>query len=330
MSVFSSTSAASVTPVTSSTGYTGRFAPSPTGPLHLGSLVAAMASYLDARAHQGRWLLRIEDLDFDRNVADADRHILNSLQRCGMHWDGEVSWQSQRQPLYEQALEQLATQVYPCSCSRKEIADSRLRAGVAASQVYPGTCRSGLAPGKTARAWRLRVPDGEAAVFQFEDRLLGAQTQDLASEVGDFVLKRADGFWAYQLAVVVDDAAQGISHVVRGADLLDSTARQCYLQQLLGLPRPAYLHVPVVNNADGEKLSKQTGALAFDRGDNDLLQDALLPAARFLGLHISPSANNLNAFWDNATAAWAQHIALHQAHQADQLHQQQKQLRQQP
>ncbi|NDI87042.1 tRNA glutamyl-Q(34) synthetase GluQRS [Undibacterium crateris] len=322
MSVFSSIPAASVTPLTSATsatGYTGRFAPSPTGPLHLGSLVAAMASYLDARAHQGRWLLRIEDLDFDRNVADADRHILNSLQRCGMHWDGEVSWQSKRQPLYEQALKQLAEQVYPCACSRKEIADSRLRAGSAGSQIYPGTCRTGLAPGKAPRAWRLRVPDGDAAVFQFEDRLLGAQTQDLASEVGDFVLKRADGFWAYQLAVVVDDAAQGISHVVRGADLLDSTARQCYLQQLLGLPRPSYLHVPVVNNADGEKLSKQTGALAFDRGDNDLLQEALLPAARFLGLTIAPSVSNLNAFWDSATVAWAQYLALRQTSQPHQL-----------
>ncbi|MBR7778464.1 tRNA glutamyl-Q(34) synthetase GluQRS [Undibacterium rugosum] len=324
MSVFNSTPVASDTCVTSATstnivsptpGYTGRFAPSPTGPLHLGSLVAAMASYLDARAHQGRWLLRIEDLDFDRNVADADRHILNSLQRCGMHWDGDVSWQSQRQPLYEQALKQLAAQVYPCACSRKEIADSRLRAGSTASQIYPGTCRTGLAPGKAPRAWRLRVPDGKAAVFQFEDRLLGAQTQDLASEVGDFVLKRADGFWAYQLAVVVDDAEQGISHVVRGADLLDSTARQCYLQQLLGLPRPAYLHVPVVTNADGEKLSKQTGALAFDRGDNDVLQEALLPAARFLGLQMSPAVRDLHIFWESATAAWAQYLARQPAQQ---------------
>lgn len=299
--------------------YTGRFAPSPTGPLHMGSLVAAMASYLDAKAQHGRWLVRIEDLDFDRNVAGADQQILHSLQRCGMQWDDEVVWQSRRQALYAAALEQLGTQVYPCACSRKEIADSLLRsgatAGTAASQIYPGTCRHGLAAGKTPRAWRLRVPDGDAAVFRFTDRLCGPQVQNLASEVGDFVLKRADGFWAYQLAVVVDDAAQGITHVVRGADLLDSTARQMYLQQLLGLPVPRYLHVPVVTNADGEKLSKQTGALAFDRGGNDLLHEALIPAAHFLGLVIGDHIATIPAFWHAATLAWQRKLA--QAGQPD-------------
>ena len=284
--------------------YTGRFAPSPSGPLHMGSLVAAMASYLDARAHDGRWLLRIEDLDFDRNIAGADRHILQSLQRCGMQWDGEVVWQSQRQHLYRQAIEQLGERVYPCACSRKEIADSRLRAGEPASQIYPGTCRHGIAAGKQPRAWRLRVPDGAAAIRHFEDRWRGLQTQNLASEVGDFVLRRADGFWAYQLAVVVDDAAQGITDIVRGADLLDSTARQLYLQELLGYPSPAYLHVPVVTNADGEKLSKQTGALAFDRGDNDLLHEALIPAAQFLGLAWSQQISSIPEFWLSAIKAW--------------------------
>lgn len=281
--------------------YTGRFAPSPTGPLHMGSLVAAMASYLDAKAHDGLWLLRVEDLDFDRNVKGADQHIINSLQRCGMVWDGDISWQSKRQHLYEAALQELGNNLYPCACSRKEIADSRLRMGEIASQIYPGTCRHGLAAGKIARAWRLRVPDQN---YTFEDRLAGTQQQNLATEVGDFVLKRADGFWAYQLAVVVDDAAQGITHVVRGADLIDSTARQIYLQELLGLPTPSYLHVPVVTNADGEKLSKQTGALAFDQGDNDILHDALIPAARFLGLQLAESIGSQEEFWNKATLAW--------------------------
>lgn len=281
--------------------YVGRFAPSPTGPLHMGSLVAAMASYLDAKAHNGKWLLRIEDLDFDRNVVGADTGILQSLKRCGMQWDDEVTWQSQRQPLYEVALLQLGKAVYPCACSRREIADSRLRLGETASQIYPGTCRNGLAPGKVARAWRLTVPDKTIA---FTDRLCGLQTQNLAQEVGDFVLKRADGFWAYQLAVVVDDAAQGITHVVRGADLIDSTARQIYLQKLLGLPTPDYLHVPVVTNASGEKLSKQTGALPFDRGDNDVLQEALLPAARFLGVAPETPVKDISEFWVDAVSAW--------------------------
>jgi len=281
--------------------YIGRFAPSPTGPLHMGSLVAAMASYLDAKAHDGLWLLRMEDLDFDRNVRGADQHIILSLQRCGMLWDGDITWQSQRQHLYEAALNQLGDNLYPCACSRKEIADSRLRLGETASQIYPGTCRHGLAAGKIARAWRLLVPD---QIYRFEDRIACLQQQNLATEVGDFVLKRADGFWAYQLAVVVDDAAQGITHVVRGADLIDSTARQIYLQELLGLPTPAYLHVPVVTNADGEKLSKQTGALAFDRGDNDVLHEALLPAAQFLGLTLPSDVATISEFWPLAIQAW--------------------------
>ncbi|MES2106048.1 MAG: tRNA glutamyl-Q(34) synthetase GluQRS [Pseudomonadota bacterium] len=286
--------------------YVGRFAPSPTGPLHLGSLVAAMASYLDAKAHGGLWLVRMEDLDFDRNIAGADRHILNSLQRCGMQIDGDVQWQSKRQDLYEAAFAQLAAMVYPCSCSRKEIADSRTGIPGSAALVYPGTCRHGLAPGKQARAYRLRVPPPPDGIIHFHDRWYGDLQQDLGNEVGDFVLKRADGFWAYQLAVVVDDAAQGVTDIVRGADLLDSTARQIYLQRLLNLPQPQYLHVPIVTNDAGEKLSKQTGAQAFDDGSppQDLLHKAMLPASQFLGLQIA--AGNIREFWEKAIPAWRQ------------------------
>jgi len=288
--------------------YIGRFAPSPTGPLHIGSLVAAMASYLDAKSHHGQWLVRIEDVDGDRNVAGADEHILASLQRCGMRWDGDVTWQSRRTALYEQALLQLGGLVYPCGCSRKEIADSQLHLSGRQAQalIYPGTCRHGLAPGKHARALRLKVPTSPHCVLAFDDRWAGHISQDLTDDVGDFVIKRADGFWAYQLAVVVDDGAQGITDIVRGADLLDSTPRQLYLQQVLGLPQPTYLHVPVVVNELGEKLSKQTGAQAFDNGaaPQQLLRDAMLPAARFLGLDIH--AENIDDFWRAATPAWAQ------------------------
>ena len=289
--------------------YIGRFAPSPSGPLHMGSLVAAMASYLDAKVHQGTWLLRIEDLDYDRNVDGADAAILATLQRCGMAWDGEATWQSRRLPLYQAALKRLQDDglVYACGCSRKEIHDSVLQAGLPKSgaAVYPGTCRHGLAPGKAARALRLRVPQAPAA-YGFVDRWHGAQQQDVAEEVGDFIVLRGDGYWAYQLAVVVDDGDQGMTDIVRGADLLDSTPRQLYLQDVLGLTHPRYLHVPVVNNDLGEKLSKQTGALAFDTGTPalDLLQSALLPAARFLGFDLR--ADSLDDFWRQAVPAWAQ------------------------
>lgn len=287
--------------------YIGRFAPSPTGPLHMGSLVAAMASYLDAKAHHGKWLLRIEDTDFDRNIQGADDAIIATLLRCGMQWDGDITWQSQRTSLYEIALEKLSPWTFSCACSRKEIADSRLRLaelGQTEVNIYPGTCRYETQLSKPARATRLRVPDAPFALIEFEDRLQGVQQQNLATEVGDFVLKRADGFWAYQLAVVVDDAEQGITHIVRGEDLLDSTARQIYLQRLLQLETPQYLHIPVLNNADGEKLSKQTGAVAFDSGNNDILVDALLPAAAFLNLSLARQARSIADFWELAQAAW--------------------------
>ncbi|KND59778.1 glutamyl-Q-tRNA synthetase [Candidatus Burkholderia verschuerenii] len=281
--------------------YRGRFAPSPTGPLHAGSLVSALASYLDARAHGGQWIVRIEDVDEPRTVPGAADEILATLAHFGMHSDEAPIWQSERGAAYEHALERLQAVglVYPCGCTRREIADSLLHARHA-TLAYPGTCRNGL-HGKPARAWRLRVPDGDAARVSFVDRWQGPQTQDLATEVGDFALKRADSLWAYQLAVVVDDADAGITHVVRGADLLDSTARQIVLQRCLNVATPSYLHVPVVNNREGEKLSKQTGAEALDR---DAPLDALVRAARHLGIETAET-EWLDSFYAEATSQWA-------------------------
>ncbi len=283
--------------------YTGRFAPSPTGPLHAGSLVAALASYLDARAHQGRWLIRIEDIDEARTVAGAAEGIIDTLAAFGMHADGEIVWQSRRKSLYETAFTALGDHVYPCACSRKEIADSRVALAADGAAIYPGTCRAGLAPGRVPRAWRLRVPAAEdpAAQISFEDRWQGTVSENLASAVGDFVLRRADGFWAYQIAVVVDDADQQVTDVVRGADLLESTARQIYLQRLLGVPTPRYLHVPVVANERGEKLSKQTGATALDCSDP---VGELQRAAARLGLALPAGLATIERFWTAAVPAW--------------------------
>jgi glutamyl-Q tRNA(Asp) synthetase len=239
----------------------GRFAPSPTGPLHFGSLVAAVASWLDARAALGRWSLRIEDVDTPRSVPGAADAILRTLEACGLEWDGEVVRQSDRTDRYEEALERLrgAGLVYRCRCTRREIADSALR-GIEGA-VYPGTCRTlGIAAG-IACAERMRVAPG---VVEFEDRVQGRIAQDVAREVGDFVLRRRDGLHAYQLAVVVDDAELGVTDVVRGADLLASTPRQILLQRALGFPTPRYLHFPVATDARGEKLSKQNLAPALD------------------------------------------------------------------
>ena len=287
--------------------YVGRFAPSPTGPLHAGSLRAAMASYLDARAHRGRWLLRIEDLDTARAVPDAAHHIIQTLAAFGMEADGDIVWQSQRKNSYQQAFDQLADVSYPCCCSRREIADSRIGLASDGAAIYPGTCRNGMAAGRRPHAWRLRVPEAGNAEGEicFKDRWQGLFTEQLATAVGDFVLKRGDGFWAYQLAVVVDDGIQGVTDVVRGADLLGSTARQIYLQRKLGLPTPRYLHVPVVANAAGEKLSKQTGASALDL--NKPLT-ALLEAAQGLGLALD-GVNSLPDFWRKAIPLWAQRFA---------------------
>ena len=267
--------------------YVGRFAPSPTGPLHAGSLVAALASWLDMRHHGGLWRVRIEDVDTPRCVSGADDIILKQLAECGLMAEGEVLYQSQRGQAYQFALDQLVNKgwAYPCGCSRKDIEDAQGERIRHSAAVYPGTCRDGL-KGKPARAWRLNVSQvlhdlNQSTPWQWQDRRLGNQTQDLAREVGDFVLQRADGLWAYQLAVVVDDAFQGITHVVRGADLADNTPRQMLLQQALGLPTPVYMHTPLVLGADGDKLSKQNGAQALDL--NHPLT-ALNAAAAVLGL----------------------------------------------
>ncbi|KPF50963.1 glutamyl-Q tRNA(Asp) ligase [beta proteobacterium AAP121] len=285
---------------------TGRFAPSPTGPLHAGSLVAALASWLDVRAQGGRWLLRIEDVDTPRCVPGAAEHIVQQLARCGLLPDEAPLWQSSRSAAYALALHQLqgSGAAYPCACTRKDIDSHWAAQGLLhtpeAERVYPGTCRperGGLA-GRPPRAWRLRA-EGVVAWF---DRRLGPQQQDVAPAVGDFVLRRADGLWAYQLAVVVDDAAQGVTHVVRGEDLADNTARQILLQRALGLPTPAYLHTPLVRAADGRKLSKQNGAPPLD------LQDpvaTLQAAAAVLGL--PPLQAPTPAAWlALAVPAWAE------------------------
>jgi glutamyl-Q tRNA(Asp) synthetase len=235
-------------PMGSDIYYRGRFAPSPTGPLHFGSLVAALGSYLDAKAHGGEWLVRIEDIDTPRTVPGAADDILRTLERFGLEWDGPVLYQSSRLEAYQAALERLS--VFPCGCSRKDVGDR-----------YPGTCRNGIQGRVDMPSWRFRVPD---QIVSFEDRRMGPQHQNVHDYVGDFVLKRADGLFAYQLAVVVDDAYQGITDVVRGEDLLDSTARQILLQRALGLPQPRYMHLPVVLNEAGQKLSKQTGATPLD------------------------------------------------------------------
>lgn len=284
-------------------GYVGRFAPSPTGPLHAGSLVAALASRLDALVHGGRWLLRIEDVDTPRTVAGAADDIMRTLATLGFSWDGQPLFQSARASAYEAAFERLraAQHVYPCACTRREIADSLLRAGEALARhgelVYRGTCRSGLPAGRASRAWRLRVPPGSVEFF---DRCAGPVHQDVEHEVGDFVLRRADGVWAYQLAVVVDDDAQCVTDVVRGADLLASTPRQIVLQRLLGMRTPRYLHVPLVTDERGEKLSKQTAAQSVDAARP---LDALQRAAAHLGLD-SIQAASLDAFWQEAARRW--------------------------
>ncbi len=302
--------------------YTGRFAPSPTGPLHAGSLVAALASWLDARAHSGRWLVRIEDIDTPRCVAGCDQTILSQLAACGLLPDEPPVYQSQRSALYQSALDQLTAQglAFPCGCTRQDLKRAMQANGRPAQRhgelVYPGTCRGGL-KGRAPRCWRFLTEEfklnkplapvisGQAAIsfiasgisetealscpgnaeLSWHDRLIGTQTQNVGLAVGDFVLKRADGLWAYQLAVVVDDAAQGVTHIVRGEDLADNTARQILLQRALGFALPAYLHTPLVLGANGEKLSKQNGAQPLDTSQPIA---ALQQAGQVLGLVGSP------------------------------------------
>ncbi len=318
----------------SSTTYIGRFAPSPTGALHAGSLVAALASWLDARAHGGTWLVRIEDVDTPRCQLGADAHILQQLAACGLHSDAPVVYQSQRAAHYQAALDTLIAQgmAYPCACSRSDIEAAWLRLGTTKPRhgelPYPATCRHGL-QGRTGRAWRFRTdifkPNSpEAQVFtaqpamlnialelnttglnvRWTDRLLGPQQHHVSAQVGDFVLRRADGLWAYQLAVVVDDALQGITHIVRGQDLADNTARQIALQAALGYMPLLYLHTPLVLAADGEKLSKQNGAQSLDLSTPVNALHTLQAAAQCLGLLAYSGTHTADALaqW---TAAWA-------------------------
>jgi glutamyl-Q tRNA(Asp) synthetase len=278
----------------------GRFAPSPTGPLHFGSLVAALGSYLEARARGGLWLVRMEDVDRPRCKTEHADAILRLLEAAGFAWDGPVMVQSARSARYAEILERLKAMdvVYPCGCTRAELAGAPIRSmGVDGAPVYPGVCRNGLPPGKAARAWRLRM-EGE---IRFDDLVQGGQRQDLAREVGDCVLLRADGCFAYQLAVVVDDADQGIDHVVRGADLIHSTARQIHLQRLLGWPTPHYAHLPVAVDADGQKLSKQTLAAPVDARDP---WPALRAAAVFLGMPAPERRLAGTDFWQWARVNW--------------------------
>ncbi len=279
-------------------GHRGRFAPTPSGPLHFGSLVAALGSHLEARASGGEWLVRIEDVDPPRVVSGAADDILRTLEAFGFEWDGPVMYQSRRGGAYEVALDRLLRldRVYPCTCSRKFLAE-RARRGVD-GPVYPGTCRA-RRPGALQAALRLRVPTGRIV---FEDGLQGRIACEVSRECGDFVLRRADGVWSYQLAVVVDDAEQGITHVVRGADLLASTPRQILLQRLLGLPTPAYLHLPVVLDPHGDKLSKQTLA---ERVDARAPLPALQAALAFLGMPTDRSVTTVAEFWSMARAVWS-------------------------
>ena len=300
--------------------YIGRFAPSPTGPLHAGSLVAALASWLDARAHGGCWLVRIEDVDATRCHADLPRRIMRQLLQHALVPDAEPAVQSQRHAQYQQALNQLIGRslAYPCTCSRKQIAGHWAGHGQSpqrhGERVYPGTCRPqrGAEPAPVPaqpHAWRLDVaaclqrqglPADAATVWN--DRRLGAQQQVVTQAVGDFVLRRADGLWAYQLAVVVDDADQGVTHVVRGEDLADNTARQIVLQQALDFPTPRYLHTPLVRGTNGEKLSKQNGAEALPEGQEPQALANLQAAARVLDLPPAQAATPHQALaqWTDA------------------------------
>ena len=270
------------------TPYKGRFAPSPTGPLHLGSLTTALGSWLDAKAHGGQWIVRMEDVDTPRTIAGSDQIILQQLKACGLIWDEEPVWQSQRTHLYQAALEQLINKqlVYGCTCSRKQIEEALQQTGVILRPheelVYPGTCRNQL-HSLDRSALRMQLPS--PCIVGFIDRVMGHQSQNLNAAVGDFVLRRADGLFNYQLAVVVDDHLQGITHVVRGDDLLSNTERQIYLQQSLGYASPSYMHLPIVNNDAGEKLSKQNHAQAIDILNKESIVKALSSAAHHLGLH---------------------------------------------
>lgn len=298
-------------------GYRGRFAPSPTGPLHAGSLVAALGSWLDARKNGGKWLLRIEDLDTPRCIPEATQQIQSQLLVCGLSWDEEIVYQSQRQVAYQRALECLNGMkcLYACTCSRQTIFNTLAELGIDTPRnqemVYPGTCRPAYLISNptesieaSRKAWRIALPQN--CHIQFDDLALGHQSQDLNKEVGDFVIRRSDGLFTYQLAVVVDDAEQGITHVVRGQDLLSNTARQIYLQKILGYQRPEYLHLPLVLDENGEKLSKQTLATQINTKDEKHALMELRKAAKHLGLKNLPDGENttITEWLLAATHAW--------------------------
>ena len=278
--------------------YIGRFAPSPTGPLHYGTLVAAVASFLQARSQHGNWMVRIEDVDTTRCIKGADSRILNTLEAYGMHWDGEVMYQTDRTEAYEHVLEKLKHDqlVFPCVCSRKQLAE---KTGDW-SPVYPGTCRSVDHWPEEDYSVRIKVPD---KIIRFNDTVYGEQQQNLAHEIGDFVIKRRDGLFAYQLAVVIDDAYQNITEVVRGTDLLDSTARQIFLQRCLGYSTPGYLHCPLVVDAAGNKLGKSAGAAAIS---TEYPVKTIASILTFLGQHELPDVAgiSLEDAWRFAIAHW--------------------------
>lgn len=275
--------------------YIGRFAPSPTGPVHLGTLIAAVGSYLQAKKNRGKWLIRMEDVDTTRTVRGSDSEILNTLEAFGFEWNGEILYQSKQTEHYEYALEQLKSLslVFPCSCSRKQLANSN-------SQIYPGTCRSRQLPETGEHALRILAQD---ITIEFNDIVMGKQSQNMEQQCGDFVIKRRDGLFAYQLAVVVDDALQNITEIVRGSDLLDSTPRQIYLQQLLAYPTPDYCHLPLAVDSDGNKISKSEGATKVDIKNREKLMCDVLD---FLGQNppADLSASNINDIWSWAEEHW--------------------------
>jgi len=275
--------------------YIGRFAPSPTGPVHLGTLIAAVGSYLQAKKNDGKWLIRMEDVDTTRTVRGSDSEIFHTLEAFGFEWNGEILYQSKQTEHYEYALEQLKSLslVFPCSCSRKQLANSN-------SQIYPGTCRSRQLPETGEHALRILAQD---ITIEFNDIVMGKQSQNMEQQCGDFVIKRRDGLFAYQLAVVVDDALQNITEIVRGSDLLDSTPRQIYLQQLLAYPTPDYCHLPLAVDSDGNKISKSEGATKVDIKNREKLMCDVLD---FLG-QAPPadlSASNINDIWSWAEEHW--------------------------
>jgi len=281
--------------------YIGRFAPSPTGPLHFGSLIAAICSYAQARHQKGKWLVRIEDIDQPRCSPSATKLILDALDTYGMHWDDSVTYQSQRSEYYQAALEQLNKNqlTYGCACTRKQLSEQS--SPISTPSVYPGTCREGLKKGEIARSIRLRTHHQKVS---FQDRIQGNVSQDIYQDVGDFIIKRADNIFAYQLAVVVDDHEQKITEVVRGSDMLDSTPRQIFLQQCLSYSTPDYIHIPLAINADGSKLSKQTHARAIPLNDP---RPMLISALTFLCQHPPPELreSNIESIWGWIIEHWS-------------------------